>query len=127
MTAPRPRPVAMDAVGGEPSTEADDRRYGIRDAAMLLGALAAFAVAAVSVPLQSRLADGVVLGLHVLIVVAVSVLAGRAAGAPTACMAGFAFDFFHVEPIRILHLPTLSGLVVALIVLALLAGRLRQT
>lgn len=115
---------ASDAVEVDQQERLEEiRRETMQAAAMPVGALLSFAIAAVSVPFQGRLAGGVVLAALLFIVAGVSILAGRAGGGMAAAMASFSFDFFHVAPIRLLHLRTLAGLALAFVAIALLLGR----
>src|SRR5215212_3749579 len=95
----------------------------LRDFAPLSASIAAFFIAAVTVPLSHRRTEMVILAVLVGLVVAAGRLAGRPAALSCAVMTAFSYDFFHVEPIRVLHGRTLLLLLVALGVLAAIAGR----
>lgn len=103
------------------------RRQSAADAGLAVGVLGTFAVAAITVPLNGSLADRALLATLVLAVAGVGVVAGRSAAVLTAVMAAFSFDFFHVAPIRVLHLLTLVVLVAGFVVIALITGRRAMT
>jgi K+-sensing histidine kinase KdpD len=102
---------------------ATNRGQAIADAALPVGTLAAFAVAAVSASVAGRLLDEIVLGVLVLTVGAVALAAGRLSAVLTAVTAALSFDFFRVEPIRILHAGTLVASFAGLAAVAILASR----
>jgi K+-sensing histidine kinase KdpD len=84
-----------------------------------IAALAAFAVAAITVPIEGRLVNAVVLLVLAAIVVVTRVVAGRSGSLVSAAMGAFAFDFFHVAPVRVLHVRTLGETLALLVTLAL--------
>jgi K+-sensing histidine kinase KdpD len=84
-----------------------------------VGALGAFAVAAITVPIEGRVVNALVLLALAAIVLTTRAVAGRQGAVLGAVMAAFAFDFFHVAPVRVLHARTLGGALVLLLVLAL--------
>ena len=71
------------------------RLAAVRDAALPVCALAAFAVPAVLVPLRGGPTRVVVLTALLLLSGGAGLAGGAGAGALTGVMAGFSFDFFH--------------------------------
>lgn len=71
------------------------RLAAVRDAALPVCALAAFAVPAVLVPLRGDSTRVVMLAVLVVLSGAAGLLGGAVAGALTGVMAGFSSDFFH--------------------------------
>lgn len=101
-------------------------RATVEDAALVVGGLACFTVAAITTPLHSRHVGELVLGLVVVGVVGVAVLGGGAAALATAVMGALSFDFFHVEPIRLLHGRTLAELLALMVAAAVAGGTIRS-
>lgn len=106
---------------GAPLPDAEDERQAARRAfAPAAIALVAFAVAAATVPFQTRLADDAVL----LAVAALAGLASRIGGAgggmSVAVLGGLSVDFFHRTPLRTLHPRALVPTLVLLCAVGLL-------
>lgn len=84
--------------------------------------LLAFGAAAVTVGFQGPIAsDTIAVTLGVLVVIA-GRIGGRLPAITSAAMAAFSFDFFHVEPVRVLHGRTLLVALAAYGVLGLLTA-----
>ena len=65
--------------------------------------LAAFVVGALTASLQSTMVRAGVVVILLTVVASVGVVGGGAVGAITGMSAALSFDFFHVEPARVLH------------------------
>lgn len=80
----------------------------------------AFVLCAVTTPLRSRVSSDVVFAMLLILVASAALLGSRRGAAYAAVVAAFSFDFFHVSPLRVLHLRTLvlSGIVLGAVALA---------
>ncbi|MDV9186663.1 DUF4118 domain-containing protein [Streptomyces sp. SR27] len=80
-------------------------RFSVRDTvAIVAGALVPFATAAALLPLRASVTHTNLALLLVVVVVAVSALGNRLAGALAAVSAAVWFDFFHTEPYQSFHI-----------------------
>ena len=94
--------------------------------ALLLGPLAAIAVAGGLVPLRSWLGSANVALLLVVVVVGTAAVSDRRAGAATAVMSALAYNFFHTRPYGTLRVTDRVDLitVVLVLVVGLVTGEL---
>jgi K+-sensing histidine kinase KdpD len=92
------------------------------EAAGSVGAVAVFVLCAATAPLPADVVARVVLTGVIVTVALVARGAGRRAGAIVAVAGAFSFDFFHVQPIRVLHGRTLLETASGLVLLAVVAG-----
>ncbi|WP_328907214.1 DUF4118 domain-containing protein [Streptomyces sp. NBC_00234] len=93
-------------------------RFPLRDtAAVAAGALAPFAAALVLMPLRTSVTHTNLALLLVVVVVAVSALGNRFAGALAALSAAAWFDFFHTEPYRSFHIQDRADIETAVLLL----------
>lgn len=95
----------------------------IRRALTPMGAsMATFVIAAFTVPLNAHIVDEVVLAVIIGLIVVAGRLGGLGPALYGALMGGLSFDFFHVEPVRVLHARTLLICVAVFGLAALLAS-----
>lgn len=106
-----------------PADPEQDRREVRRALAPVAASLAAFVVATYTVPVNGRPVDEVVLAAIVGLVVLAGRFGGRGAAISAALMGAFSFDFFHVEPLRVLHTRTLLLTLALFGLVAVAAGR----
>ena len=91
-----------------PRPDVEDERQAARRAfAPVALALAAFAIAATTVPFQTRLAGDAVLLAVAVVAALASRVAGWSGGISVAVLGGLSVDFFHRAPIRTVHPRTL--------------------
>jgi K+-sensing histidine kinase KdpD len=84
-----------------------------------VGVIVVFALAAASVGLQGATFEDALLSTILVGVAGASIVGGRSGGIPTAIAGALAFDFFHVAPVRVLHVRTSLELVAVLVGVAL--------
>ncbi|MFE3074152.1 DUF4118 domain-containing protein [Streptomyces sp. NPDC059247] len=94
-------------------------RFTVRDAlAVVAGAVAPFVAALLLLPLRGSVTPTNTALVLVVVVVAVSALGNRPAGALAALSAALWFDFFHTRPYQSFHIQDRADLVTALLLLA---------
>jgi hypothetical protein len=104
----------------------EDRQAALRTFAPAGVALLAFAIAATTVPFQTRPADdGVLLAVAALVVLA-SRIGGNGGGISVALLGGLSVDFFHRTPIRTLHPRALVPMLVLLCTVGVISARSRR-
>jgi K+-sensing histidine kinase KdpD len=96
-----------------------------RELALPVASLAAFFITAVTVPFPQQIVGRSIFAILFVVVAAAGRVGGRAAAVSCAAMAAFSFDFFHIEPLRVLHARTLLLLLVVFGAMAALSGRRR--
>ena len=82
-----------------------------------------FLVASFTVPANARRVDEFVLVAIVGLIVAAGRFGGRGSALYAALMGALSFDFFHVEPVRVLHARTLAVAALAFGAVAIATAR----